>query len=347
MPTTVLSRPGELAAVVPTLLGFVPEASAVLLSLRGARRRVGLVQRLPLPDDGSAPLAVLGPAMRRVALDGGAAVAAVLYPPPGRPVASVAGAMGPAAEAAGLLVADVVVVQNGRWRSWLCREEACCPAEGRPLPTVTEGGPLALVASEGALAGRRVLTSRAALVRSVAPSPETEHVVLRRGLDQAASALHTEQVARGLWALRVRLRADWCAALRRAADPRRVPPPGQTARLVVSLADPVLRDAVAGESVRRPAELRALSEHLCRSTVPPHDPPSCTLLATAAYTSGDGALARIALDRALDDDPAYPWALALTAVLDAAIPPEAVRRAVVASARQAELRLLRPGGAPA
>lgn len=39
---------------------------------------------------------------------------------------------------AGLL--DVLVVQHGRWRSLLCQDAACCPAEGRQLPESSPTG---------------------------------------------------------------------------------------------------------------------------------------------------------------------------------------------------------------
>ena len=49
-------------------------------------------------------------------------------------------------------------------------------------------------------------------------------------------------------------------------------------------------------------------------------PPAC-LLAVTAWQGGDGALANIALDRALADTPGYPMALLLRDALDAGAPP--------------------------
>jgi hypothetical protein len=45
-----LSGPGEILAVLPSLCGFTPHESLVLLSLRGPRRRLGLTARVDLPD---------------------------------------------------------------------------------------------------------------------------------------------------------------------------------------------------------------------------------------------------------------------------------------------------------
>jgi len=49
------------------------------------------------------------------------------------------------------------------------------------------------------------------------------------------------------------------------------------------------------------------------------------LLAFTAWQAGDGALANIALDRAVASDPAYSMALLLRDIMDAGVPPSAAR----------------------
>ena len=49
------------------------------------------------------------------------------------------------------------------------------------------------------------------------------------------------------------------------------------------------------------------------------------LLAFVAWQSGDGALANVALDRALADDPGYSMALLLRQVINAGAPPSLAR----------------------
>jgi hypothetical protein len=50
-------------------------------------------------------------------------------------------------------------------------------------------------------------------------------------------------------------------------------------------------------------------------------PPAATLLAFAAWLSGDGALAWCAVERALDVEPGYSLANLLTQLLAGAVPP--------------------------
>jgi hypothetical protein len=65
----------------------------------------------------------------------------------------------------------------------------------------------------------------------------------------------------------------------------------------------------------------------CGPTSPAGPGPATSrpLLAFAAWQCGNGALANIALDRALADDPGYSMARLLRGVLDAAVPPRLAR----------------------
>ena len=51
----------------------------------------------------------------------------------------------------------------------------------------------------------------------------------------------------------------------------------------------------------------------------------CTVLGWVAYACGQGALAAVAVDRALRVEPGYSMALLLEHAMDQMIPPEVVR----------------------
>ncbi|HEX7804834.1 MAG TPA: DUF4192 family protein, partial [Cellulomonas sp.] len=55
-------------------------------------------------------------------------------------------------------------------------------------------------------------------------------------------------------------------------------------------------------------------------------PPALTLLALLAWWQGDGARARLLLERALQEDPDYTLAQLLDATLAAAVPPGWISR---------------------
>src|SRR5205085_11977233 len=64
-------------------------------------------------------------------------------------------------------VDDALLMRAGRWWSYSCADDDCCPAEGRAVDT---GSSAALaVAAAQAINGRAVLADRAAVAASVAP----------------------------------------------------------------------------------------------------------------------------------------------------------------------------------
>lgn len=167
MTTTIRARgPRELLAYVPFRLGYRPQDSAVLVSLRAPRGRVGLVARVDLDD-----LADLehGPQVARTLVahlcsDGAARAVLVVYADAdlragGAPAARERAAVEHWTDAAeGVLgTPEVWVVTATGYHAADCPDAACCPAGGRSLEDLesTEVG------AHMVLAGATVATSRA------------------------------------------------------------------------------------------------------------------------------------------------------------------------------------------
>lgn len=329
-PVARLSSPGAIVATLPSLCGFPPEESAVLLSLRGERRRVGLTARLdlPPPEQERAAAGMLAERMRR---DGARSVVLVVVSPQRRP--ELVHAVGEALAVRAIDVHEALHVDDGRWWSYVC-SGSCCPPEGTPVPA-----PPTLVEAHRAMAGKAVLASRDELVASLAPP-----VLL--AAEQAAQALDEAAVA---WF------AAWsadpggaCAAAvqraRRLLDAVTAGAPvdlADAAALTAALHDHRVRDEVATWSLRHSDALLSLLEQTARAVVPPFDAPVCALLAWVAYARGDGSRVNVALDRALATDPAYSLAHLLRAALDGGIAPREVRRMLRSTRRG--LRVSSPG----
>ncbi|MGW6007151.1 DUF4192 domain-containing protein [Oerskovia enterophila] len=167
MTTTIRARgPRELLAYVPFRLGYRPDDSAVLISLRAARGRVGLVARADLAD-----LADLehGPQVARTLVshlcaDGARRAVLVVYTDADLRAGGVSAARERAAvehcrEAAEDFLGDleVWVVGPQGYSSLDCRDESCCPAAGRPLTDLES----TQVGAHMVLAGAAVAPSRA------------------------------------------------------------------------------------------------------------------------------------------------------------------------------------------
>lgn len=321
-----LTDPGQIVAVIPQLCGFLPAESLVVLSLRGPRRRVGLTVRIDLPGtEHEGSVAQLCAA--RVAADGATAAVVCIWGPVQR--AGLVAEVGVACEALGVPLLESLHVDAGRWTSYAC-DGPCCPAEGTPVPTRAPA--LDLVAAERTAAGRAVLRSRQELVTSVAgPAPTAAGA----GLVAAAAQ---ESLRCGPDAMRHRTVALTDALLDVVLGGGQV---GEqdAARLAVGLDDVVARDEVATRMLDRSAALLALLLQVVRRVGPPDDAAVCALLAWVAYVRGDGALANVALDRALASRADHSLATLLRACLDAGLPPDDLRD--VARATREALR--RPG----
>lgn len=327
--TLRISGPADLLDALPRMFGYLPAHSAVLVALRPPRGRIALTLRVDLPRrDGEAGCARLlaGHAQRA----GATSAVLVVYDERtdgGGELwrgASLARAMRTALRRrGGVRLDDALSVRGGRWRSLMCLEQGCCPPAGQPLrgPDAPSSAAVALAAQ-----GAAVLPDRAALVASVAgPAGERWHH-LREAQDATASAL-AARIESGTALEEVR--AETVARFRAAAEAGLPAPPladRDAARLTVGLVDIAARDEVLSWAAEPDTDaLLALLLDLTRRAVPPFDAPVATTLAWLAHARGDGTLANVAVDRALDSDPDYSLARLVAAGLAAGLHPDHVR----------------------
>ena len=103
-------------------------------------------------------------------------------------------------------------------------------------------------------------------------------------------------------------------------------PAEHAAWLTVALAEVRVRDDAWArmEPKHQAAHLRLWAD-LTRLARPGYVAAPASLLAFCAWQSGDGALANVALDRALADDPGYSMAGLLREALDSGAPPSMAR----------------------
>lgn len=361
MPTTIrTSEPRELLALVPFQLGFQPEESAVVVSLRGPRRRVGLVARVDLTALADP---VGGPEVARALVahlvaDGARGVVLVLYSREDRRGSGSAAALAAAehlADAGQVPLGEptVWVVTPDGWYGLGCLDLACCPADGRPLAELQSTA----VGAEMVVRGAAVAASRADLARVGTAPPAARRSARRAAVRWAAHAraatcpsdLHRWR-RDGLTLWRTTLDAAWAARL----DAR----PTVLGRLRAALDDVLVRDAVlllllpgtdglpervvagdggadVGEALRRlvdpsqgvpPDRERCAGAAELLALVAAHagqggHAPSTTLLAVLAWWAGDGARAAVLLERALATEPTYRLARLVEEAVACGMPP--------------------------
>jgi hypothetical protein len=310
-----LSSPAEILAAVPYLLGFTPESSLVLIGLRG--KEVGLTMRVDI----DAALELRAAFVSRLLTDGATSAVLILFdPPPGesrRPGRSVMRAVRRACEAEGIHVRDALGVREGRYWSYLCTDTTCCPPGGRAVPVA--GSPdHSKVAAPFVAIGAAPLANRPALEASIVPVTGKR----RTALDAAYRDALEKPVSYP--SLR------WMEAVRRYAGteggrPARAFATSEAVRLIVGLNDVLVRDEVLSwTAADSNTGVLAVLRELAPLALPPFDTDVLAALAWAAFAFGDGALASVALERALTADPEHTLAGLLAAALDSGVTPTQV-----------------------
>jgi hypothetical protein len=337
-----LTSPRELLAVVPYLLGFTPANSVVTLCL--SNNKLGLTQRLdlPRPEDAHDVAQALLPTLVTENPDSVILVGYEDCPGDSLPALE---ALTQALHSHAVQVHDRLVVRNGRWRSLDCHSPSCCPPEGSTVP---EPADVPGVISEFVGQGVSPHPDRESLARQVEPGPQAAEV---------AKVIRSRQRARSRAGnCPVVPRAELFAAWPRILDPEASSLSTEDAALAArSLLDIEIRDAMVawlcpgtlgleelGEGVQKlfsglesvlqgndtdPASTgaqNAIQDHLIRlCAMLPDDlaAPALSILASFTWWRGDGALARVALSRALRCDPEYRLAQLLQEMVDLAIRP--------------------------
>jgi hypothetical protein len=323
-PLTVDS-PAALLAVVPHLLGFVPSNSLVAVGTAPPRGRIQIALRFDLPDppDVGVSAAIAEHAVSILARQDLLTAIVVGYGP-GHLVSPLADILRKAAAAAGLPLRDVLRVDQGRYWSYLCQEPACCPAEGVPFDASAHPLGEAIAANHG-----EVLSSRDALTATVEPvtgaaaeamkreTARAERIAARlaAGATQADSGTNRHPVvARGLAAVQ--------AAIVQYREGGSIELASTFAWLALVLTNLRVRDDAWArmDPEHNEAHLRLWTD-LTRRAQAGYVAAPASLLAFIAWQGGNGALANVALDRALTDDPNYSMAQLLRDTIDAGVPP--------------------------
>lgn len=315
-----LDRPAALIAALPAVLGFVPEHSLVLVTVD--RGDIGPVLRVDLSAalvTGTAHLAQV------VAASSPDAVIAVIVDEDGTDCDAcgvdhldLADRLAESLDEYAILLLAVLVVDRvtpgGRWS---CADG--CGAGG--LIDDPDASPLAAAA---VLEGRRLYRRREDLEQVVGVADEARRDRLR---DRLAQCEQPSGPAAAADAVR---RALTMAA--QAGDPQDT----EVVALACALTDPMVRDTLYALAVgERAADAEALWTVLARTLPDPWRVEALVLLAFSAYARGDGPLAGIALEAALDELPAHRMAGMLDQALQSGMHPRQIRELALTGYRTA------------
>ncbi|WP_411151560.1 DUF4192 family protein [Streptomyces sp. A30] len=352
-----LRTPAELADALPYLLGYRPEDSIVLVALhdRGGRGRFGGRARLGIPTSGDdwesaarqlAQGLITGSARRGVKPE---QMVAYLCQEPAKGETGQQ-VMGRLARLAGLLrtecgrldvpVIEALCISDGRFWSYCCPSEGCCPPEGLPmgLPGTSVLAAAATYAGLQVRGTLRELRARllpwetAAALEQEAVLDATSMAQIPRMLDETGRA----DVAEETMSLAERVMARFAEAVPVSgpllADLRDDELLGheEAATLILGLQDRSTRDRAAewmeGPEAGPALRLwRALARR-CVGSYGEHAAAPLTLVGWVAWSAGDDIEAREAMAMALGADPDYLFARLLHQACNEGLDPESIRR---------------------
>ncbi|MEV0603896.1 DUF4192 domain-containing protein [Streptomyces sp. NPDC050315] len=360
-----LRSPAELADALPYLLGFYPDDSIVLVTLHGERSRFGGRVRLGIPADTDQWPAVadqLADCLITSGRERGTpprGIIAFLCQDPsaaetGREVKDrlrpLAQRLRTACGSRDVPVMEALCLSNGRYWSYVCPDERCCPADGTPLALPGTS----VMAAAAAYAGVQVRGSLKEMEARLAPLTGRRADDQIKALDAAAAALVPRMLS-GQDPHTVR--EETCALLTRTLRTFRDDPPsgshrakdacddallgnGEAAELILGLQDRLTRDRAAawleGPDAAPALRLwRALARR-CPGAYESHAAAPLTLAGWVAWASGDAASARVALGRALTLDPDYLFAQLLHRGLNEGLDLEKLRDCLRSTPNPAE-----------
>ncbi len=304
----------DLINTLPTLFGFTPEDSVVAIATFGRRNRLGFRMRMDMPALEHVGTAA-GQIVAHLAHQGaeGAIVVAVTDK------TDVAAQLVPQIERRLGTIRPVVGVWADGKRYWTTFDD--CDAAGHPYETSEHH--LAVV--QAIAGGQEILPNRAALAAKLEPESGPRRIWLNHAADtvadQVVAALNTHpdltDLEIGMCDLAPTL--DAVLARRSLTD-------DATLRLAVWATVVPVRDALwALITPDHARDMVGLWSHAARCAPSWASPPSLCLAGFASWLSGNGALALIAVERALAIDPHYPLAGLLQRMLEVGVPPSSWR----------------------
>ena len=285
-----IGNPAELLDLIPLLLGFVPANSLVVLGCWRGLPKVTLRYDLDLQgrlatDVGEHAVAVLAGQDVPTLLAVGYGTAEAVDP--------IIAAAACAADGTDVGMGAALRVEGGRYFTY----SEGGPAEGMPFTTARHPA---------------VLASREDLAAQLATADCPDAEMMAHAAAEAGAGLPGRE--RSLAAI--------ANVIARYRDDGHLAGQDETARLLAALRHlPVRDDAWARMDPEDKAAHLPLWTDLTRQAPAGYVAAPASLLAFVAWQHGNGALANVALDRALADNPRYSMALLLRQVIDSGAPP--------------------------
>jgi Domain of unknown function (DUF4192) len=310
MNTLRLRSPADVVSAIPYLIGFHPSDSVVVLACDGSRGAYAVRLDVTAHDALLEHIAdlVAGRRPSEVILAG--------YGEDARVTPTVE-RIRDRLSSRGVRLREALRIDKDRFWSYLCTDAACCPPEGTYVDV--RASPVAAAAIAGGLVA---LPDRRELERLVAFSGGDAAVRATTRAERRLAAWADEGVDK----IPSRMAVEGVPLVRRVVERACAGEPPPDADEVAWLGLLLVSLRVRDEAWVRMSEPHldahlSLWRHVLTHVTEPYTPAPACLLAFAAWRRGEGALANVALDRALTADPGYSMARLLQELFISGLPP--------------------------
>ena len=305
----IVSSPRQLLSALPHLIGFHPDNSIVTVAMDDDE--ILTIARVDSQDDPiQLPASVLA-TLRQVDKS---SVVLVAYRDDPINLEQLTELV-PSVQEFQLL--DALWVRNGRWSSLMCDDTGCCPVEGNELSDVTATDLEFVLAGSAPFSSREDLASRLESIKL-----DVESIGAR---DKACEQVNAEfEKERLKHESKVPARSGYLAQLMNFWH-ENAKWDWQTHALLtlvvsdIQMRDGFLRQMLDNPNLRLPIRTTLMSAISQAHEV--HVAPLATALAGCAWLDGNGALATVALNRALEADASYSLARLLERAISHSVPP--------------------------
>lgn len=298
----------DLLDLIPMLFGFHPEESFIAIATHGPRRRFGFRLRMDLPPPELVEVAAAQAAGHLMRQDPDGVILITITDD---------GLVGDQLMDTVTDLLDVPVheaVRTDGKRHWSIGG----PADGVPYESSCSPAVVGAV-----LEGMQILPDRAALVERFAGVGGQRRTAMERATEKVLGTALRELAESPRIDLGAVGTERLAPILQRYAEGEDLTDE-DLATLAIWVSSMSVRDRVWSRMCRAKADADlALWTAVAQSVVAPFEPPVLCLAAFAAWLSGDGTQALIAVERALDIQPSYSMAELILRTLDAGMSPDA------------------------
>jgi hypothetical protein len=305
----IVSSPRQLLSALPHLIGFHPDNSIVTVAMDDDE--ILTIARVDSQDDPiQLPASVLA-TLRQVDKP---SVVLVAYRDDPINLEQLTELV-PSVQEFQLL--DALWVRNGRWSSLMCDDTGCCPAEGNELSDVTATDLEFVLSGSAPFASREDLASRLESIKL-----DVESIGARdKACEQVKAEFEKERLKHDS---KVSARSGYLSQLMNFWHENAKWDWQAYALLSLVVSDIQMRDGLLRQMLDNPSLRLPIRTTLMSAISQAHEDyvaPLATALAGCAWLDGNGALATVALNRALEADASYSLARLLERAISHNVPP--------------------------